>query len=576
MNDTNNAELTDLAIVQSALQDDYDVLQELGRGGMATVYRARDRHLDRDVAIKVLPFAMAFDRDFVARFEREARTAAQLEHPHIVPIYRVGRSGQVIYFVMQFLRGESLSARLATRGRMTAAEVRRVLSETASALGHAHLRGVVHRDVKPDNIMLDADGRSTVTDFGIARSAAESRLTATGMSMGTPRYMSPEQARAKDVDGRSDLYSLGVVGYECLVGRPPFDTGDAFAILMDHVQTPVPRPPLAASGTAEERELYAIIERLLAKAPEDRFQNARELTLALEHRGAAARERPTPRLGEPQPTVRSPTPYAPADEAPKSSAPLDAALAAGVDMLRQQKPRMEAGVAAGVAAGREFVQRNAPRLRSAAVQAGDVGSRAAIALAEAGVAGGRAAAQLAERAAPRLIRALAYARAHGRRAGLVAAAALALGITTYYAFHFAIMHRSRCPVAGVAEQPEGDSAHSASSRAHGFTVLVDAVGTRRSGSGLDVYYDVCGMPSGPFKTRVSVTRESSGLQRFFGGSVQPVVAIWDEAADKPAIRRHRTLDFSDMLPGTYSVAVVVTDAKGRKREADTEFEVVAR
>src|SRR3979490_3051152 len=128
MNDTNDAEPTDLAIVQSALQEEYEVLEELGRGGMATVYRARDRHLDRDVAIKVLPFALAFDRDLVARFEREARTAAQLENPPIVPIYRVGRSDQVIYFTMQLLRGVPLSRRLHTGARMTAAEVRRVLS----------------------------------------------------------------------------------------------------------------------------------------------------------------------------------------------------------------------------------------------------------------------------------------------------------------------------------------------------------------------------------------------------------------------------------------------------------------
>jgi hypothetical protein len=457
---------------------------------------------------------------------------------------------------------------------MTATEVRRVLSETASALGHAHLRGVVHRDIKPDNIMIDADGRSTVTDFGIARSAAESRLTATGTSVGTPRYMSPEQARAREVDGRSDLYSLGIVGYECLVGHPPFDTGDALAILLDHVQTRVPRPPVAATGTADERQLYAVIERLLEKAPEDRYQNSRELMIALESRASAASRSAAPVHYDSEPTVPSLTAYPPVDEPPRSSAALDAALATGVDMVRAQMPKVEAGIAAGVAAGRKFMRRNAPRLRSAAAQAGEAGTRAVTALAEAGAVGGQAASQLAERAAPRVVRVMAYVRAHRRRVFVAALAAVVLSVSTYYALHFAIMHHSRCPSAPVASTSAGDATQSSADAS--FSVLVDRVKPRWTGSDLDVYYDVCGMPNGDFKTRVTVSREASGLQRLLGGSVQPVVATWDETASKAAIRRHRTLEFSDMPAGTYRLLVVVTDAKGRRRDADTEFEAVER
>src|SRR5215213_7739514 len=200
--------LQELDLVREALASEYDIIEELGRGGMAMVYRAKDRQLEREVAIKVLPFSLAFDAEFVERFQREARTAAQLEHPNIISIYRVGRSGRVIYFVMKYLRGGSLC--------------------------YAAQRGIVHRDIKPDNIMFDEFGQCLLTDFGIAKAASGQKLTGTGMSIGTPHYMSPEQARAQAIDGRSDIYSLGVVAYQCLSGTVPYDGEDSFSIGYKH------------------------------------------------------------------------------------------------------------------------------------------------------------------------------------------------------------------------------------------------------------------------------------------------------------------------------------------------------
>jgi predicted Ser/Thr protein kinase len=270
--------LSDADLARLALSADYEVGEEIGRGGMAVVYRAREKGLDRDVAIKILPPQFTFDDSFVQRFQREARIAAGLEHPNIVPIYRVGQSGDVIYLVMKLLRGRALSDRLREQGPLPPADVARVLVEVASALAYAAKRGIVHRDVKPDNIMLDDDDRCIVTDFGIARSAAESKLTATGMSVGTPRYMSPEQARAKPLDGRSDIYSLGIVGYECLTGRAPFEGDDPMAVLLAHINTPLPEPRLASE---DARAVYAVIKRMLEKDPADRPQGADDVIAAL-------------------------------------------------------------------------------------------------------------------------------------------------------------------------------------------------------------------------------------------------------------------------------------------------------
>ncbi len=272
-------EPSEFEAVRDALHAEWDLECELGRGGMAIVYRARDRHLEREVAIKVLPFSLAFDKQFVERFQREARTAGRLEHPHIIPIYRVGKSGRVIFFVMKYLRGGSLSGLIEQRRKLSVDEIRRMLVETAGALHYAHEHDIVHRDIKPDNIMFDELGHAVLTDFGIAKAATGTRLTGTGMSIGTPHYMSPEQARAQSLDGRSDLYSLGVVAYQCLTGTVPFDGEDAFSIGYKHIMDELPTPAL---GTAAERELYAVIRRMMSKAPEDRFQSAAELAAVLQ------------------------------------------------------------------------------------------------------------------------------------------------------------------------------------------------------------------------------------------------------------------------------------------------------
>ncbi len=272
-------------LVREALAAEYEVLEELGRGGMAMVYRARDRQLEREVAIKVLPFSLAFDAEFVERFQREARTAAQLEHPNIIPIYRVGRSGRVIYFVMKYLRGGSLATVVRDRKKLNPPEIRRLLIEAGAALGYAAQRGIVHRDIKPDNIMFDEFGQSVLTDFGIAKAASGQKLTGTGMSIGTPHYMSPEQARAQAIDGRSDIYSLGVVAYQCLAGAVPYDGEDSFSIGYKHITEPIPTPALV---TTDERRIFEVIKQMLMKDPADRFQSCEELVASIQGHPTAA------------------------------------------------------------------------------------------------------------------------------------------------------------------------------------------------------------------------------------------------------------------------------------------------
>jgi serine/threonine protein kinase len=258
-----------------AVGTQYLVDAEIGRGGMAVVYRARDLRLNRRVAIKVLPPELAFNADVRERFLREAQTSAQLAHPGIVPIYMVDEAEGLVFFVMALVDGETLGERLLRERILPVEQVRRILTDVADALAYAHAHGVVHRDIKPDNIMLErATGRAVVTDFGIARAAAgDSRLTVTGVAIGTPAYMSPEQALGeRELDGRSDIYSLGIIAYQMLAGEPPFKASNTPAMLVKHVS----ETPRALEHLRPDvpRALVNAIARALAKKPEDRWPDA--------------------------------------------------------------------------------------------------------------------------------------------------------------------------------------------------------------------------------------------------------------------------------------------------------------
>jgi serine/threonine-protein kinase len=278
---------------QSALAGRYSLERELGRGGMGIVYLARDLRLERVVAIKLLPPARAAAAGLRERFLREARTAARLSHPHIIAIHAVEEIGDFVFFVMACVDGETLGARVRRDGALKPGDAARILREVAWALAYAHGQGVVHRDVKPDNILLEragGGGRAQVADFGIARLVQAPGVSGEGELIGTPEYMSPEQAMGEALDGRSDLYSLGVVGYYALSGRLPFTSPTAAGMLTQHV-TQAP-PPLSVPGAP--RHLLAAVERCLAKDPAQRFQSGEELAAALGAALEARRELPVP------------------------------------------------------------------------------------------------------------------------------------------------------------------------------------------------------------------------------------------------------------------------------------------
>ena len=255
----------------------YRILALLGRGGMADVYRAQDERLGREVALKALPLEFARDPERIERFEREVRAAAGLTHPNIVTVYEFGRGEGLHFYTMALMLGGDLKLRIrAHPGGIAPSEARAVAAAMARALDYAHQRGFVHRDVKPENILFGEDGTPQLTDFGIARAMASgTRMTATGMSIGSPPYMSPEHARSLRVDGRSDLYSLGVVLYEMLTGRVPFEGVDTLAVAYAHVNDPVPELPREVVGW------QPVVDRLLAKSPKDRYGSAGELAEVL-------------------------------------------------------------------------------------------------------------------------------------------------------------------------------------------------------------------------------------------------------------------------------------------------------
>ncbi len=284
------------ARLADALKDEYTIEGEIGRGGMGVVYVARDLKLKRRVAIKVLPPDLAYRSEIRERFTREAQTSARLSHPHIVPIHAVGEADGLVYFVMGFVDGEPLGARLKRRGKLPIEEVRRIMKETADALGLAHTMGIIHRDIKPDNVLLDGTRRRVmVTDFGIAKALSDGgggTLTGTGVAIGTPTYMSPEQAAGeRAVDARSDLYALGVVGYEMLTGHVPFKAPTVPGILMKQITEP---PPDILMGRPEcPEELAATVMKCLEKDPDDRWATADALRRALESRSSVPYRKPS-------------------------------------------------------------------------------------------------------------------------------------------------------------------------------------------------------------------------------------------------------------------------------------------
>jgi hypothetical protein len=270
----------ELLALQEAVAGRYAIERELGRGGMGVVFLARDLALDRLVAIKLLPPELAASAERRARFLREARTAARLSHPNIVPIHAVEESDGLVFFVMGYVAGETLGERVRRQGRLPAAEVTQVVREVAWALAYAHRQGVVHRDVKPENILLEREGgRAMVTDFGIAQVRGDAADTPAGQVVGTARAVSPEQAAGEPVDGRSDLYSLGTTAYLACTGQWPFDGESAASVLAQHLtQTP---PSILELRPDLPVPLAHAIERCLAKAPEDRFASGEELAAAL-------------------------------------------------------------------------------------------------------------------------------------------------------------------------------------------------------------------------------------------------------------------------------------------------------
>ena len=261
-----------------ALEGRYEILRLLGRGGMAAVFLAEDLVLERQVAIKVLPPDMTRDGQLVTRFQREAKTAARLDHPSIIPIHRVESEAGLVYIVMKYVAGQSLEDLLA-RGPLPIPQVRHILHDAALALGHAHRRQVVHRDVKPANIMLDEEGRVVLTDFGISKAVeGTTQLTGTGTIIGTPAYMAPEQAKGREVDGRADQYSLAVVGYRALTGKLPFE-GDPHSILYQQVFEP---PPSVLDRRRDTpRDLRLAIERALAKDTGARFSTMEQFAASV-------------------------------------------------------------------------------------------------------------------------------------------------------------------------------------------------------------------------------------------------------------------------------------------------------
>jgi serine/threonine-protein kinase len=307
----------------------YEITALLGQGGMATVYRGYQRDVDRSVAIKVLPPHPGQTSQFVERFRLEARTIARLQHPHILPLYDYGDENDVLYLVMAYADGGSVSDRI-RRGPLPLAEIQRLFQQVAEALDYAHRQNVIHRDIKPDNILLDREGHVLLSDFGIVKIIEESEktinLTATGGLVGTPSYMSPEQAQGLPVNNRTDIYSLGIVVYEMLTGKQPFSAETPMQVVLKHITAPV--PPLGDFNGKLPPELDGVLRRALEKEPSQRYPTAQafydDFTRVIQGEQplspsrvnfsaptAASNTALSPGLASLQPTMISPSPWNP-------------------------------------------------------------------------------------------------------------------------------------------------------------------------------------------------------------------------------------------------------------------------
>jgi len=269
-----------MQITAGTLVGPYEIVEQLGRGGMATVFKARHTVLDRDAALKFLDLAFLEDPEFVKRFRHEARVIAGLDHPNIVPVFDFSEHEGLPYLVMKFVEGETLKARL-ERGKLSTAHIAEMVQAIGNGLSYAHEQGVLHRDVKPSNVLLGKDGSIYLSDFGLARMAASAQSTLSREFMlGTPQYISPEQARSEpNLDARTDVYSFGILIYELLVGQVPFDADTPISIIHDHLYTPPPRPSAEAPGMPEDVD--RVILRALAKDKKERFATVDEMVEAL-------------------------------------------------------------------------------------------------------------------------------------------------------------------------------------------------------------------------------------------------------------------------------------------------------